>query len=274
MTRIRTYKDFSRNDPELRTFDFWYRANHDLILGARTVHKFGRAIVGTSFVPIGWTTGTGGIYRTPTTATALEFVSTNDADTAAGAGARKLKVEGLDANWELCEQEVETNGTTPVPLTIDLTRIFRMYDVESGTYATATTGSHVGDLIVRESGGGQEWARVDSTDFPRGQSEIAAYTVPKGEVAFVEGTLANIDSSRIGTIIFFQRPNADSVTAPFLGAMREVFQFGGLAGPVHLSTKNAIGPFVGPCDIGYMAKVSQLTGEIDADFEITLFTFE
>ena len=68
-----------------------------------------------------------------------------------------------------------------------------------------------------------------------------------------------------------QRPNADSIAAPFEGAFRESITIGSFTGTRTVNVDTPVGPFVGPCDIGYFGKVSQTTGEIDVDFELVLF---
>ena len=100
------------------------------------VHKFGAHTLTTTLEPICFS----GFYRTPTTATALEFVSSSTNDTSAGTGAREVTVIGLDSSWNEVSQTVTTNGTTAVALSTDLIRLYRWYVSSSGTYATQTTG--------------------------------------------------------------------------------------------------------------------------------------
>ena len=72
-------------------------ARQGIIPGVKIVHKWGHNTnVGTSFVPV----TSSGTYQTPTSAQALEILSSDANDAAAGTGARTVIVEGLDANWE------------------------------------------------------------------------------------------------------------------------------------------------------------------------------
>ena len=52
--------------------------------------------------------------------------------------------------------------------------------------------------------------------------------------------------------------------------MRVFIELGGVSGEEEISPSTPMGPFVGPCDIGFMGKVSTGTGEIDIDFEILI----
>ena len=264
------YKNYNTQDPRLSNFDFWYRANADLISEATTVHKFGRnAAVGTSFVPV----AIGGTYPTPTVATALEVLSASVEDDTGGSGARAIKIQGPNASWDEITQEVVLDGQTPVAIPIPLMRNYRNWISSSNGYATVGTGSHAGAITIRVASGGATWSTMDATDYAKGQSEISFYTVPLGWTAFLENFFINVDSNRSANVLLMQRPNANDVVAPYSGAMRLVFNVGVFTGERKASFKSPIGPFVGPCDIGFIAKVEANTGEIDADFELNMFKF-
>ena len=62
------------------------------------VNKFGRVLGFTTSIVDVNDQGTPSVYSWPTTAVALEAISGDGGDTAAGAGARTVVVEGLDAN--------------------------------------------------------------------------------------------------------------------------------------------------------------------------------
>ena len=84
------------------------------IRGVTSFRKFGRNNdIDTSTVPEEIWNG-GGLRYYPSTAAALNVVSTNANDTAAGTGARTVRVTGLDANWNEISEIVTLNGLTPV----------------------------------------------------------------------------------------------------------------------------------------------------------------
>ena len=99
------------------------------------VRKFGRGTIGTS-----WTTiSSGGVeYQTPTSAAALEILSSSAADDSDF----QVTVFGLDGNWDRQSEVVTLNGTTAVDLANTYTRIYRMYVSRSGDYASGSTASH------------------------------------------------------------------------------------------------------------------------------------
>lgn len=246
--------------------DFLLEAHKGNVAGHAVVHKFGHGLVGTTLVPVTQTLD----YKTPTTATALEFVSSSANDTSAGSGAREITIVGLDSSWNEVSQTLVTNGTTAVALTTNLTRLYRWYVSSSGTYATSTTGSHAGTLTIRGSGAGATWSTIGITPFPLGQSEIGCYSVPTGKTAYILSQSIEADSSKTVDVFFFKRENADDVTTPFSGSMRIVERFNAVQGGVHITHASAKNPMVGPCDIGYMAKVSTGTADVSVEFEILL----
>ena len=248
--------------------EFWLRLGRGQISEYSEVHKFGtNASVGTSFVPI----SRGGIYQTPTAAAALELVSSDANDTSAGTGARTVTVIGLDSNWAEVSQVVTMNGTTAVALSTNLIRAYRMYVTTSGTYGTATAASHAGTITLQGSGGGATWLQIYPTNFPRGQSQCGVYTIPTGYTAVVYFHYLSVEANKPATVVFLQRPNADTVSAPYSG-VRCAFELGGIQGYASLiDTATPQGPFVGPCDIGFMGRFDTGTGSISVEFEIILF---
>ncbi len=233
--------------------------------GHSIVHKFGKATVGTTLVPITNSL----VYQMPTTAISLEFVSDDADDTSAGTGARQVTIQGLDTNWELVTQTVATNGLTPVALTTDLRRLFRWYVSESGTYANATANSHDGTLTLRVASAGATWSTIGVLPRPVGQSQIACYTVPDGFRAYVYTHEIRVDSTKSADISMFVRNGADDVTTPF-SALRLAANFIGVSGIAQSDTNSPRDGFAAPADIVFMGKISTGTADVVVDFEILL----
>ena len=233
------------------------------------VHKFGRAIVGTTFAPIAF----GGAYLMPqpAAATKLRVKAGDVGDTVAGIGARKVVIQGIDETGALVSEELTTAGTSAsANSTNDYIRLFRAYVSESGTYAaTGLAGSHEDDIVIENSAGNADWLTIDATDTPRGQSEIAFYSIPTGKQAYITHVKINSDSTKATTVLFVKREGITDAAAPY-NAFRLQFQLGGVAGDHILNPEVPYGPFDAGTDIGFMAKVGVGTGEVDIDFEIVL----
>lgn len=233
--------------------------------GHSIVHKFGKGTVGTTLVPITNSL----VYQTPTTAIALEFVSSDANDTAAGTGAREITIQGLNSDWEVFTQTIATNGLTPVPLPTNMTRLFRWFVSGSGTYATATANSHVGTLTIRVASAGATWSTIGILPRPVGQSQIACYTVPEGFRAFVYTHEIRVDSTKSADISMFVRNSADIIAAPF-PALRLAANFIGISGIAQSDTNAPRNGFEAPTDILFMGKIASGTADVVIDFEILL----
>lgn len=247
------------------TTEWYQRVSQGLVPGYSVIHKFGYGSVGTTLIPV----SPAGVYQTPTTAQALEFVSSSVNDTAAGSGAREITVIGLDANWAEVSQTVTTNGTTAVALGTNLIRLYRWYVSSSGTYASSAAGSHAGTLTIRAAGAGATWDTIGATPFPFGQSEIAAYTIPAGKTGYLVMKHYTVDGTKSYDIYFFKRESANDVSAPY-PAMRIVERELDIQGSVTSEFVIPRSGFAGPCDVGVMAKVASGTGSISAEFILLL----
>jgi len=251
----------------------WLDVSRGLTSGMSVIKKFGRnPAVGTSFAPI----TRGGQYRTPqpSAATTLRVKAGGNAnDTAAGTGAREITLEGLGSDFLPLTETLATAGASASSATAStFTRLFRAYVSESGTYATASAGSHAGAITIENGSGGTDWVTIGATDFPKSQSEIAAYTIPSGYTGYVKLKNISVDSGKTVEIIFFAREGADATAAPYK-AMRSQSAFAGVAGGTLNNLTGAeipFGPYTGPCDVGFLAKVSTGTASVSAEFEIYL----
>lgn len=211
-----------------------------------------------------------GDYKTPIAATSLEIISSNANDNSSGSGARELTIIGLDANWDKVTQTVATNGTTAVALTTDLIRVFDWHVTQSGTYATATSASHAGDLTIQESGGGAIWDTIPVSPVGEAQSSIGVYTVPNGYTAYLLSKSIFVDSNKDADLYFFQRPNADDVTATYTGVRKIIEKDLAVSGGLRQTFLSPRGTFIGACDIGYMAKGNSSTANVSVEFELLL----
>ena len=249
----------------------WLDAARNLVTGMIVVKKFGRnTAVGTSYSTI----ALGGNYRTPlsTAATTLRIkAGGNENDTANGTGAREVTLEGLDENFALATEAIATNGTSASSATTTtFTRLFRCYVSKSGTYATQSTGSHSAAITIENGSGGTNWAVIGGSNFPKGQSEIGAYTIPSGYTGYVFLDDVTVDTNKTTDLIFFSRGGADDTAAPY-EAMRARSVLIGIKAPIQLQGRVVpLGPFVGTCDIGYMGKVDTGTASVAVEFEIFL----
>lgn len=251
--------------------NFFFEVVKGNIKGHSIVHKFGHNdSVSTTLVPV----CAGGVYQTPTSAVTLELVSSNANDNQAGTGARSITIQGLDANFDLQTVTANmhaTDGTIAEVVTgYTWMRIFRAYVETTGTYATATAGSHAGTITLRVSGGGATYGVIElHGGFPVAQTLIGAYTIPKGKTGYIGDIDIETDSNQTIDIYLLKRENANDVTAPY-SAMRAQGLYTGIPDVVTLGTTVPLGPFNEYTDVGFMAVASAGTVAVSVDFEIIL----
>lgn len=158
----------------------------------------------------------GGIYPWMASATALEIVSTSIEDSATGTGARTVLIPGLDDNYVEVSQLITLNGTTPVPIPINLKRVNPIIMMGAGSNEV-----NVGSIRIRRVVGGTVQAEIP---IGVGIARQAIFTVPAAHTLSVHSmlfaqtrsggvdknvTIANIFRSSLG---FFRTPLEVSVS--------------------------------------------------------------
>lgn len=258
----------SHRDYYKRVSDFGIDVAKGEVPGHTVIQKFGRnSAVSSTFVPICLS----GFYRTPTSNTALEVVSTDVDDTFLGAGARTIYYEGLQVsggNLVVVSDVVELDGTTAVALPDQLIRLYRWYVASSGTYASQSAGSHQGDLTIQENGGGSVWSKIENNGFPRAQSQIGAYTVPTGYTAYVSKITYSVESDKEADILMFKREGVLNTSAPY-NAMTLVTEINSAKGTSSVYYNTPL-KFEEETDFGFLGKLKANTGPMTVDFEIKL----
>lgn len=251
----------------------WLDIARGLTTGLTTEKVAGRnTAIGTSFAPI----TRGGIYRTPQSgsATALRIKAGGNAnDDAAGSGARQITLVGLDENFEEVTETLATAGTSASSSTTNtFTRLLSATVSQSGGYADTSNGSHAGTITIEDSAGTQEWATIGATGYPKGSTEIGFYTVPAGKTAYVKVKRISIDSGKTADILFLCREGADETAAPYTPMKTEGVITGVAGGSVESfgDTEIPFGPFTGPADVGFMAKVASSTATVSVAYEVFL----
>lgn len=148
--------------------------------GYSIVNKFGyNPAVGSASVPEDvW--GGSAIYSgfPNTTLETVSAVSSSANDTAAGTGARQLRITGLDGNYNVASEVITLNGLTPAASVGTYRRVHSAQVVSVGSGGvnagvvtvrhTTTTANVFLDIVVG-----------------RNQSNASAYTVPAGYTAYL-----------------------------------------------------------------------------------------
>jgi hypothetical protein len=162
------------------------------------------------------------------------------------------------------------NGVTAVALPSNMTRVYRVYVDTSGTYADSANGSHAGNIVVQESGGGAEWAKISVLGLALSQSLIGAYTIPLNKKGHIYLNGISVDGNKTADFFFFARENINDNTVPYSGIKRVKQVNVGVDSLNSLAGNIPIGCYPGGTDIGYFAKVASGTADVSVDFYIIL----
>ncbi len=236
---------------------------------AHVHHQFGRNInVTTDYTPVADI----GVYRTPQVASATKLrikAGGNAGDTAAGAGARSVKLWGINASGDEITEILQTAGASASSATDNSFIRLTLAEVyESGTYGTQSTGSHLGNITIENQAGNQDWAQIQLNSFPSGSTGIGSITVPRNHVGLL--TSIHISPEAGGTkttdLIILKREGILQAAAPYKPIMK-IQEMIGIISPVEISFDMPL-RFPELTDIGVLAKVSSGTGAISIDMEV------
>jgi len=146
-----------------------------LVRGASHINKFGfNDQIPTTFEVIAVGSAN---FTYPTTAGVVTVTSDEGADDLASTGARTVKLEGLDGNYNQVSVTIDMDGTNNVVTTQTFLRLFRMSVETAGS-----TGGAEGTITATI--GGNEIARIDPNY--DNQSLQANYTIPADKVGLLK----------------------------------------------------------------------------------------
>lgn len=225
------------------------------------VQKFGRnPAVGTSTEDI-WNGG--GLWPGfISAATTVRIAAGGDAaDSAAGTGARLVRIEGLDQDGHLAGENVVTAGASASASTVTtFLRVFRAYALDCGS-----SGFNVGDVTIESTDGVTTFAV-----FPAeiGQSLLSFYTVPTGYQALLISLALTAEGGTAGTDVWMvQRRPGDPPQS-----LRGVVYYGGLVDST--ISRNFSHPRIFPAgtDLWWQAVAGQGTSQVSVEYELDLVT--
>ena len=210
----------------------------------------------------------GGVYAWPTSASQLRISSSTAADTAAGTGARSIKLQGLDANFDPISETIAMAGTSTAVTSQSFIRMNRARIVDCGSYNTLTAGGNAGTITIN-TGSSAPMAQINvDTLVGMGQTQIARYTAPAGLFMYINSAFISVDSNQAADVAMFARDDADATSAPF-GTRRLQIELDGLKAPLPWNPDTPLGPYQPMTDVWWAAKASVNTA-VTVDFEIIL----
>ena len=192
--------------------DFNLQVARGQIQGHKTLFKFGNNPDSNGALETVWSLSS--LYVYPTSATAMKVSSSSANDTAAGTGARTIRVEGLNANYNEISEVVTLNGHTAVLTTNIFIRVFRSFVVTAGSTNTAAGTIYVGDGVVTAGVPATIYAEIP---FGENQTLMAMWTVPNGYTLFLSRTSFSAASNNAAQYVL-----GKLMARPFGGVFRNV----------------------------------------------------
>lgn len=240
---------------------------------AHVHHQFGRNIAcPTTYVPV----TDNGIYRTPQVAGATKLrikAGGNAADTAAGSGARSVRLVGINESGNEVTEVIATAGASASALSVNNYIRLYMAEVEtSGTYGTQTAGSHAGNITIENAAGTQDWAQIQLNGFPSGTTGIGSFTIPRNHVGLVSSVQINVDQTKTTDVLVLMREGILDTAAPYK-PIQKVQEFLGVSRSISIKFDVPI-KFAELTDLGVLAKVSNGTGAVSVDIEVLVLEAE
>ncbi|MDX1509015.1 MAG: hypothetical protein R3358_12090 [Woeseiaceae bacterium] len=158
----------------------------------------------------------GGAYNFLTAASAIRVqAGGNAADTSAGAGARTLRVTGLDANGDEQTSDITLAGASASSATAETyLRVNRVEVLTVGTYGQANTGA-----ITIETTGGTVLAVVAAG---LGLDQLGVYSVPNGKKGYLHSIGVSVEGNFDADVFIYCRENLDDTSAPMSPRLRVI----------------------------------------------------
>jgi len=190
-------------------------------------------------------------------------------DTAAGSGATEVEFHGIGEDGFFAVDKVATAGASASqPTSRKFLRLLRAFVTGSGVYGDLDTPSHEDTITIENAAGTQDWGIILDTDFARAQTNIGAYTVPKGKRILIKDGYLNIDSPQDANVIIASRVGILIDSAPF-PALRNNLEFTKISGFHELHFDVPV-VFEELTDIIFCAKMAASTGDISVGFSFSL----
>ena len=158
----------------------------------------------------------GGIYNYIPSPTTLSFSSSSANDAAVGTGARTIRAEGLDENYDSLQEDITLNGQTEVNSLATFARIFRMYVLTAGSSEAAEGDIYAGTGVVTAGVPAEVYAKITQGN---DQTLMATYTIPRARIGLL--VAASVSTGGNANAIV----NARTVVRSFGGVFRTGARF-------------------------------------------------
>ena len=254
-----------QNELKVFSYEYMIEVQRGNVPGASIVHKFGR----NAAVPNGTFEGVNqlsALFNFLTAATTVRVkAGGNAADTAGGAGAQSITLEGLDDTGAFATETIATNGASAsASTTTSFWRVFRAYipDGAAGTYGGANTAI----VTIENTAGTIDLIMLAAGE---GQSQYGAYAIPVAKTGYLMGVKVQADGQKAADFRLCVRNDLTDFSTPF-SPRRIKFYWDGVLGSDNLMGSSPLLKIDALSDIWMEAEGSGANTEVSVDFEILL----
>ncbi len=247
------------------TRDFLIDVMKGNIAGHSMVHKFGRNddVANGSWEHVSLLPFSTANFRQSAVAMRVK-AGGNAADTAAGAGAREVTIQGIDSTGAEVSEAVATAGAAASDATTaTFWRVHRAWVSSAGTYGAANTGA----IVIEDSGSGADFCTIAAGE---GQTQYAGFTIPTGKTGYLLSVHVTVDSNKTANVRCFTREDYDTVAAPMSPKQLKLF-WDGIQAPGFVYRPE--GPefsLAAETDIWFEAYGDGAASAVSVDFELLL----
>ncbi len=170
--------------------DTWYQVASSQVSGTKAVNVYGNATnlqTTSSFFDV-WNYTFNATYKeipTPTTASKIKYRSSSADDSGGKVGAHKIKIYGLNENYELVEEELPVVGTNIRLTENNYIRVLGAEVTEAGSF-----NSNIGNIDFWYESDSKKAAYIQ---YQESVTRMAFYTIPEGYTGYVVGYEAMFD---------------------------------------------------------------------------------
>jgi hypothetical protein len=184
-------------------FDFYTEVSKGLVPKHFLVHKFGHNLDIDTLTDPETVWSNGGLYSFPSSADTLKVISSDVDDNGTGTtGALTIKVQGLDTNYEIIEEDFTLNGQTAVTGNKQFLRVYRAFVTSAGG-----SENNEGTITINNSDDSLTLAEIPAE---HGQTQMTIYTIPanhKGYLFSFSGSMAKATPSTACVLQMIFRKN-------------------------------------------------------------------
>ncbi len=149
-----------------------------------------------------------------TASTYLQVTSNNIQDGISGLGARKIRVYGLDNNYDELSEDIVLVGNGTAYSTRPFRRVYESHVIETGTFH----GSNFNNIDVGISGSSPlvvlsritgDGGTINTSDYGVGTSQQSTYTIPRNKTGYITRIEVIVDSNKTASVFLYKTSGID-----------------------------------------------------------------